>query len=194
MGKLAKLVTEYVLIKGMITEKERQEYEYGFLIAIEKGISLVISFSLAIIFDTIIEAFIFFIIFIPIRKYAGGLHLKKYINCLILSCLTFSVVMVMSRIMQINRVFAILGVCLLEILIILIYPVENTNRLIDEQESKFFKGRLILHLLINIIILGLCVIFNKDQYIVVIAVTLFIIVCTMFIGKRNYHKNVSVQE
>lgn len=187
MNNLAKFLTEYVITKGMIMEEERQEYEYGFIVAIEKGISLFISILIAIAMDMIAESILFFVIFIPLRKYAGGLHLRKYISCLILSCLTFSVVMLISKFLTLDHFTGLVLIICMDILIYIMYPAENINRIVDDNENKYFKAQLIKHLLINLLISTVCIIFCQETYVVIIVMTLLLITCTMFIGKVKYN-------
>lgn len=168
-------------------EEERQEYEYGFIVAIEKGISLFISILIAIAMDMIAESILFFVIFIPLRKYAGGLHLRKYISCLILSCLTFSVVMLISKFLTLDHFTGLVLIICMEILIYIMYPAENINRIVDDNENKYFKAQLIKHLLINLLISTVCIIFCQETYVVIIVMTLLLITCTMFIGKVKYN-------
>lgn len=188
MKSLARILAEYVFNKGMITKEECQEYEYGFVIAMEKGLSLIISLCIAVLMNAIVEAILFFIIFIPLRKYAGGLHLSKYSYCLILSCLTFSAVMYISKFLQIDSSIALLLIICMDLLIIVMYPVENINRDVDEKENIFFKKRLERNLLINLVIAMVCILFNKRHYLLVIVGTLVMITSTMYIGKIKYNK------
>ena len=188
MKSLARILAEYVFNKGMITKEECQEYEYGFVIAMEKGLSLIISLCIAVLMNAIVEAVLFFITFIPLRKYAGGLHLSKYSYCLILSCLTFSAVMYISKFLQINSSIALLLIICMDLLIIVMYPVENINRDVDEKENIFFKKRLERNLLINLVIAMVCILFNKRHYLLVIVGTLVMITSTMYIGKIKYNK------
>ena len=78
MSRVAKMLADYVLCKGVIIKDEYDLYEYGFQIALETGLSLIISGIIASMLHMIPEGILFFIVFIPLRSYAGGLHLKHY--------------------------------------------------------------------------------------------------------------------
>lgn len=45
----------------------------------------------------------FFIIFFPIRSYAGGFHFRKFSVCLPFSCTTFLIIIYLSRIIIMPR-------------------------------------------------------------------------------------------
>lgn len=105
MNKIAQRLVEYVIHKGAIKKEESAEYVYGFTVALEMCLSLIVSFIIAYKLHMIVEGIFFFAVFIPIRSYAGGLHFKQYYLCLILSCLTFSTVMLISKLLTWNIVY-----------------------------------------------------------------------------------------
>lgn len=47
MNGIARILTDYVIYKGMVKEEERSIYEYGFVVAMETGLSLIIIFFVA---------------------------------------------------------------------------------------------------------------------------------------------------
>ena len=98
MERIARLLTKYVIKKGMIREEEQEVYTFGFLSALEMGLSIIVSLFLAAMLHMLFEGILFFVIFIPLRSYAGGLHLEKYWSCFVLSCLTFCAVLCLVKI------------------------------------------------------------------------------------------------
>ena len=93
MYRASCLLADYVIKKGMVDEEERDVYEYGFQIGIELGCFVLYCIALAAYMDMLIGGALFFLIFAPLRAYAGGLHLERFHSCFILSCLTYSAVL-----------------------------------------------------------------------------------------------------
>lgn len=85
MDRIAKGLTDYVIRKGMIEETERNIYEYGFTLTMEVGLFVLVSLFLTLYLHMFVEGVLFFVIFAPLRSYAGGLHLEKYHSCFVLS-------------------------------------------------------------------------------------------------------------
>ena len=171
MRKVAKLLTDYVIKKSMVDEADREVYEYGFVITLEVGLFLVASLFIALKLDMVLEGIFFFVIFSPLRSYAGGLHLEKFWICFVLSCLTY--------------------ITTLEVFVYVLYPVENRNREINEEENKCFKIKLMKYLCLDFFIGIVCTIFEKDSYFLELNIIFLIVVITMLIGKcRNHLKNV----
>ena len=167
MYTIAEKLTDYVIQNGNIKDEERSIYVYGFQVALEQTVCYVICFLGAIFLKAIPEGIIFFIVFVPLRSYAGGLHLNRYWSCLLLSCITF------------------FSICLifLEIVILKLYPVENINRNVDIYENAQFKKRLKIFLMINIIIGIVFAITKQYIYLNTIFYTIWLITITMVIGK-----------
>lgn len=125
MEKIAKKLADYVIQKGTIEEEEREIYEYGFSIATEVLLCILFCFSTSMILHTFIEGILFFVIFIPLRSYAGGLHLSNYWSCFSLSCLTFFIIMILGKYLEFPIYIALIIFVLLEIVVYNLYPVEN---------------------------------------------------------------------
>ena len=79
----------------------------------------------------------------------------------------------------------------LEVFVYVLYPVENRNREINEEENKCFKIKLMKYLCLDFFIGIVCTIFEKDSYFLELNIIFLIVVITMLIGKcRNHLKNV----
>lgn len=188
MNGIARILTDYVIYKGMVKEEERSIYEYGFVVAMETGLSLIISFFVAGILHMVVEGILFFIVFIPLRSYAGGLHLEHYWSCLALSCLTFSVILLLTKFAIMPTYIVFFIIVFLELLVYCLYPVENINRKVDAVENEFFQKRLKKFLLIDMLIVGICIAFKNKSYLILIMTTFFMVAITMLIGKYKNHR------
>lgn len=172
----------------MVKEEERSIYEYGFVVAMETGLSLIIIFFVAGILHMVVEGILFFIVFIPLRSYAGGLHLEHYWSCLALSCLTFSVILLLTKFAIMPTYIVFFIIVFLELLVYCLYPVENINRKVDAVENEFFQKRLKKFLLIDMLIVGICIAFKNNSYLILIMTTFFMVAITMLIGKYKNHR------
>ena len=185
MGKVAKLLADYVIQKGTVDEADRDMYEYSFTIGIE-----IISFALfctvlAVSMHMLAEGILFFVIFFPLRSYAGGLHLERFTSCFCLSCLTYSVTLLFVKYFQIMRILPFLCILLSGMAVYCLYPDENKNRIVDEEEDKYFRTKLCKFLGLH---LGMTVFFfvmEWDKYLLEIFIIYLMVVFTMVIGKAK---------
>lgn len=186
MRKTASFLTEYIVRKGIIEDNERNIYEYGFLTMLELGTNILLSVIIAGMLHMMFEGLLFFLIFIPLRAYAGGLHMNRYGTCLVFSCLTFFAVLEITKVVRIPIWISMVCILLLNILILFLYPVENINRTVDNDEDAYFKKKLRMFLALDIAISVACFLLNKDRWLVLIMVTFLLVVVTMGIGKIRY--------
>lgn len=189
MKRIAEVLTDYVIQKGMIKEEDRELYEYGFMMTIEAGLFVLSSLFVSIYLHMVKEGILFFLIFAPLRSYAGGLHLDRFYSCFALSFLTFSGILLIVRHIRIPMLLSLIGLVVLEIAVYALYPVENINREVDSEENSFFKMKLKLFLVIDFVIAIICAVLKNECFVFLIAVTFFIIVITMALGK---YKNIKI--
>lgn len=188
MSKISKALTDYVIRKGMVDRADRNIYEYGFTIIFEMGIFIIFCLIVSIFSHMVLEGILFFVIFSPLRSYAGGLHMRKFCSCFILSCLTFSAVLLAVKYVQVPIAISFILLLLFETAVYFLYPVENANRTVDEEENKYFKIKLMKFLGLDAVLGFLCLIAKKDRYLQEIIFTFLIVVITMLIAKYNNSK------
>lgn len=188
MEKIAKKLTDYVIKKEIIDEADRKVYEYGFMIMMEIGLFALFSLFICLYLHMVVEGMLFFLIFAPLRSYAGGLHLDRFSSCFILSCLTFSGILLTVESIHLSNMTAVIILIILQIFIYVLYPVENINRKVDKEENRYFKKRLYQYLGGHFLISGICVALKCDKYLLVIIVTYAMVVITMIIGKYKNMK------
>lgn len=117
MRKVAKLLTDYVIKKSMVDEADREVYEYGFVITLEVGLFLVASLFIALKLDMVLEGIFFFVIFSPLRSYAGGLHLEKFWICFVLSCLTYITTLLVVKNLCLHEFVSLIVLFALEVFV-----------------------------------------------------------------------------
>ena len=186
MKKIAQLLTKYIVSKGIVAEAEAAVYVYGFQMGLELTVNLIVSIVIAIILKMLPEATIFFVIFIPIRSYAGGFHFDDYLRCFLLSVATYVAVLLLSGYVAIPAwILALVNVILL-VAIRLLFPVQNVRRILGEEEIHYFAKKLHwilgIDMLFNFALWG----WNFVSLLRVICLTLMLIVVTMVLGKVKY--------
>lgn len=189
MEKVANILTDYVIQNGVVDEEDRNIYEYGFTITIEVGLFVLFCLFITIYLHMFMEGILFFVVFTPLRSYAGGLHLEKYHSCFILSCLTYGGTLLIVRFIHFSVWFSAIALFVLEIVVYVLYPVENINRKVDLEEDRYFRKKLKLYLLMDMVIAAICIIFNNNRALFLMANTVFMVAITMLIGKyKNSNK------
>lgn len=149
MKKIANYLTDYICKKGIIKEEDYSIYNYGFQSGLELSFCLCICFIIAVIMGAFYEGFILWGIFLCVRSYAGGVHLKKYRYCLICSCIVYSALLKLNSWKTLNGNVS-LCLCFLCTFAIVTCAGMHTN-IIDKHEQNYFRSKLIKRLAIIIL-------------------------------------------
>lgn len=153
MEKIATAFTDYLLKKEIIKEEDYEVYHVGFLLLMDKVITIILFLLIALSKKMLIEGILFYIIIKQLRRYAGGLHLNSTFACMVLSCITFYSYLVLHRI-NLNDT-AMISIFLFSLMAVKkISIVSHKNRPIDEKDILYFSKNLNYSLII-ICILGL---------------------------------------
>lgn len=190
MVRVNTVLTRYLIKKGYIKEEENEVYEYGFTLLFEKSLSIFICFCIAYKMNMLREAVLFCMIVGPLRSYAGGLHLESFLQCLFLSCFSFTAILTIVKYVDMKMTFSILCSFFMSIIIYKMYPVENRNREVDNEENKIFRKKLCIFLLIDLLLALLMFFLKKKDFLFLISLTLIFISLTMFLGKLKYNREI----
>ena len=181
MKRVFAFLTDYLIKKGLVQEEDRPIYEYGFQILIEIFLWVLCCTIIAALTCSLIELCIFFIIFFPIRSYAGGFHFRKFSVCLPFSCTTFLIIIYLSRIIIMPRGLQLCNSFFLLVLIFIGNIKENENSDLE----IYCKKRLRLYLMLNIGIGVVLFEFCEQQVLNVYMETLLLIVISSVLQNRK---------
>lgn len=98
MEKIADKLAKLLVRENMISDSMLEIYRYGLVRMLEISGAVLTGFAMCLIMGMLKEGIIFFIFFVPLRSYLGGIHLEKYWQCYILSCFTLLFVLIMTRV------------------------------------------------------------------------------------------------
>ena len=190
MKRVANRITNFVVKHGAVDNKYFELYEYGFLIGIEAGICVLVTITEAILLGMVIEWFFFFMTFIPLRSYAGGLHLSRFSSCLLLSNAVFLLVMGISRKLFMEPELMFFYIILLSVCIYSLYPIENSNREVTLEENLVIRRKFNKVICGLLLISTIMFILSYEKGLKLQMLTLFMITITMVLGKirLKYHK------
>lgn len=186
MEYLAKKLTNYILEKGIITEESYEIYEYGFQCFLELSASTVCSIIIAIFLHMLPECLFFFLLFIPLRSFGGGLHLKTYFACFIGSCLILVSSLLAVKYFTVPLAISFGLYAVSAILILIIGPVDHPNREVDAQDNRIFIKRIYITMLISFLLAIFFIASKNTRYMFLQAIVFFFVFSTSFIGRLLY--------
>lgn len=175
-----------------LTDEERQEIiKYG----LERGKVDILFFSfvmsVGIVLDIFWQGLIFWISFCLIRRYAGGYHADTQKKCSIISAIVVVLVFLCIKYWIMNFLISLLLQLSCFIVITMLSPVDNKNRVLDITERRKFRKKTII-LSSVILVISLFLYWNKYMYVVVPIMMAYVVLAFSLIfgiGKRTVEKS-----
>lgn len=188
MERLASKLTDYLIHKEVILQEKRNIYQFGFQVGFEVILNTIISILIAIACKMEVECIVFFLVFIPLRSYAGGLHLDSYIKCMVCSCLSLLFILLVVKYINIDSVFMVCIVAFSIIVIKAIKPVEHINRPVSRKKYSEFLKKLNITLRVLAVTSIILFVLEMNRILFTIAVTMLFMAIILFLGKikQNY--------
>lgn len=186
MENLAKKLTHYIYEKEIITEEMVEIYQYGFQCFLELSASTICSIIIALFLGMLPECLFFFLLFIPMRSYGGGLHMKTYSACFIGSCFILTSSLLAVKYLTIPIPISFTLYLFAAILILIIGPVDHPNREVDAQENRTFIKRTYFTMLISFLLTLFFILTQNTRYMFLQAIVFVFISATSLIGRLIY--------
>lgn len=189
MEKIAYFVTNYLIERDIIDAKMASVYQYGLQIGMEVCLNTGISIFIAVFYHMEWETITFFIVFILLRLYAGGVHLNTYISCLLCSIISLWGLLMIVKYLRINSLLS-LGIMFISLIFVkLLSPVQDINRPLSLEEMEIFKRNLNYSILGIVILSVLFYLFHLEKLLMMVSVTTFFMVGILVLGKIKNKKH-----
>lgn len=186
MEHLSIILTDYIFKKGIIDEKSYEIYQYGFQCFLEVSASTICSVVIALLLHMFPECLFFFLLFIPMRSFSGGLHLKTFFSCFIGSCLILTSTLLIVKYITVPIPLSFMLYVFCSIIILITGPVDHPNREVDSQENRIFNRRTHFTLLFSFLLAVTFAVIGNTRYMFLQAIVFTFICLTSFIGRIAY--------
>ncbi len=150
-----------------IESNEEELYKYAIKITIHTLINTITTLLIGIVFGMLKECICFFLVFFILRKFTGGVHAKRYVNCFFSSVILIAISLCIIRLLQNNNyrfeficvdMFSVVLICALS-------PVQNINRPLSSRENKIYRTlSIILSVFVLLAVLYLNINGRKVSY------------------------------
>ena len=186
MENCAKKLAYYLYEKEIISEELIEIYQYGFQCFLELSVSTISSIIIALFLGMLPECLFFFLLFIPMRSYGGGLHMNTYFACFISSCFVLASSLLAVKYLTIPLLMTFALYLFASILILLIGPVDHPNREVDAKENCTFIKRTYFTMLISFFLALFFIFTQNTRYMFLQAIVFVFISATSLIGQLIY--------
>lgn len=183
LEKLSHKIGDDLVRSGVVKEEDAEVYIYGINQILAYVFNVSSSLIIGLIFGVTFEIIIFMAAYIPLRSFAGGYHAKTPLRCYIFSVIMLIVVSIGLKYLSVSE-WVYYAVLLVSVLIILVLsPVEDRNKPLDEIEHKVYKKRAVIILAIELLISGLLKLAGLDSLFIAVVYSFAILAFMLVAGK-----------
>lgn len=155
---LIEKIIENLVDNNSIDAADVDVYKFSVETTLLKVLHYTSYFVIALCMDKFLEFAIIFYVFYIFRRNTGGFHAKTRLGCYLFSCAVIFLSLFATDLDFNWWIAAIISILDLIILLIL-SPVQNSNRNLDTEEIKYFRHRLrtlsVIFSVVYIVTLGL---------------------------------------
>lgn len=152
---LSDKLTNKLLKMQIISGEEMDLYYYGFKQGFLLLLNMMTVIIIGIIFSMIWQSVIFIIMYSLLRAYAGGYHASTQSRCYLFSVVMITSVLWLIKLIPWNGFICFSITTVAGMIILLMAPVEDSNKPLDQREKEIFKKRanIILCILAGFVLL-----------------------------------------
>lgn len=186
-AKLSRRIGENLVRSDVVKAEDTEIYIYGINQILVSVVNVSSALIIGLIFGVFFEIAVFMAAYIPLRSFAGGFHAKTPLRCYIFSIIILIVVSIGLRYisMAIWVYYAVLAVPF--IIVLVLSPVEDKNKLLDDLEYKVYKKRAIIIAAIELVVSIVLKLIGMDRLFIAVAysfaVLSFMLIAGLFKNK-----------
>ncbi|MEM1485834.1 accessory gene regulator B family protein [Oscillospiraceae bacterium PP1C4] len=192
LTRVAESITNSLITNGNIKSEDKEIYSYGFEMGIAMLGNLLTSILIGLFLGKLVECIVFLLAYMPLRSYAGGYHASSHLRCYFLSSAILILVLltIPSALALTSPYKSVMLVACSAIIILILSPVQDSNKPLDDDERKMYAKNSKIILSIELCLYFVFVMMRWQTIALVIVESLVVIAITLFIGytKNQYKK------
>lgn len=155
LAKLSRRIGNNLVRSDVVKAEDAEIYIYGINQILVSVLNVSTALIIGLIFGVFFEIAVFLAAYIPLRSFAGGFHAKTPLRCYIFSVIMLIVVSIGFKYFHLTAwvYCAILAAAF--VIILVLSPVEDKNKPLDDLEYKVYKRRAIIIAAIELAVAGL---------------------------------------
>lgn len=185
LTSLCRIIVDFFIRENIVSEEQRDIYQYGIEICVSTLIGLLIVLAIGIFSGKFIESVIFYIVFCLTRAFCGGFHARSHLLCkATLICVLILVLAVDLVLSDIENYYWFIVYLYSLIIVYAFAPIENPNKRLTSDDKKRCKIISIILMMVWLVVMIVFYNFGSELYHIV-ALTLFFVASLMLLGKYS---------
>lgn len=131
---------------------ENELYIFGVNQFLNMLLNILTALFIGILFGETLRVIMFMLAYVPLRSYAGGWHSRTPLRCYIFSVIMLIVVSIGMKYLYMAEWVYYVVLATSALIVLLLSPVEDKNKPLDEMERKVYKRRAVLIVVLELVI------------------------------------------
>lgn len=185
--KASTYIADILEQQNKFTAEDKEIYRYG----IQQGFNIVLNILTTIIIGVlcgmIFPGILFLLCYMPLRSFCGGYHAKTHLRCYIYSVIMITSILLIAKYFTFNIFVYEILVLVSLVVIFLLAPVEDKNKVLDSDEKRVFRKRAYIIATLEVLIYHIFLIIRFTNSYKILSTALFSLSILMIIGQiKNY--------
>ncbi len=136
---LAEHIVRKLIAMSVVEESDRELYVYGFFLLITRCFFFLVTIAFGGLLGIPCESAIFYIVFMLLRSYAGGVHARTEMACTVWTTAAMGMAAVVIRMLEESNAKIPLCVLLLNICLLVFSPLDSKGKPLDAEEKQRYR-------------------------------------------------------
>jgi len=136
---LAECIVENLVAASVVEEVDRELYVYGFFLLVTCLFFFLVTVAVGFFLGIPCESAVFFVAFITLRTYAGGIHAKTEAACTVLTTIALGATVITIKILENTNVGILPLFVFSNLCILLLSPLDSHEKPLDEEDRRKYR-------------------------------------------------------
>lgn len=190
LAKLSRRIGDDLVRSDVVKAEDAEIYIYGINQILVSVLNVSTALIIGLIFGVFFEVAGFMVSYIPLRSFAGGFHAKTPLRCYICSVIMLIVVSIGFKYLSIAAWVNYAVLALAFAIVLVLSPVEDRNKPLDDLEYKVYKKRAISIASIELVIALVLKLIALDNLFISVVYSFFVLSFMLVAGtiKNKFYK------
>lgn len=175
--------------------EDKEVYRYGIQQGLNLTLNILTTIIIGVLCGMVYPSLLFLVCYMPLRSFCGGYHAKTHLRCYIYSVIMITSILLVAKYTTFNIVLYEILVLISLIIILLLAPVEDENKKLDNVEKSIFRKRAYIIAFLEVLLYHIFLSIHLTNCCKIISPVLYSLTILMIIGSiKNYiqrkHMNV----
>lgn len=191
LTRLSRKIVNDLTRSDIVKAEDAEIYIYGINQILMYSINISSALIIGLIFGKFFEAAVFIVAYCSLRSFAGGYHAKTPLRCYVFSVIMLIIVLVGIKYLYLTEWMYYVVLLAAALVVIVLSPVEDKNKPLDEIEYRVYKKRTILIVATELLIGIVLKLMGLDNLFVAVVYSFVVLSFILVAGKVKNHWSIA---